>query len=549
MKKVSLNSLTWSMLLCAGLLSACGGGGGGNGGGSSSGNASSAGNTSSTGSAGASSAAGNPSSSVSSVATSSANTSAGSNTSSAAQSSTGASSSAGNTSSAAASSSAGATSSAAASSSASSISAALGVTTGNPFAGAGMYVNPDYAAAVQQSVNILSAGSNDARIATAMKSLPTGVWIDRIDAIEGGALNSGRLGVEGHLKEALAQQKLKGGAMTITFVVYDLPDRDCASAASNGELNAATGGMSKYKTQYIDKLYSIFAKSEYKSLRITLVIEPDSLPNLVTNAGEGASIPACVTVKSNNTYVEGVQYAVGKFATLTNVYQYLDIAHSGWLGWDNNRARAVSYFKTWVGGIRNGDLSVIRGFVTNVANYTPLDEPFFNGTADVVNTGGSTAFYEWNYMVDELSYVDKLRAEFVAAGFPSGLGFMIDTGRNGWGSALRPTSAAADVDNMRIDLRNHRGNWCNVRNTGVGARPKAAPDASRSYLDAYYWVKGPGESDGTSDSSATSANSEGKRFDVMCGSGNIDALQNAPHAGHWFHDQFMMLVRNASPAL
>lgn len=412
-----------------------------------------------------------------------------------------------------------------------------------------MYVNPDYATAVQGSVSLLTAGSNDARIATAMKSFPTGVWIDRIAAIEGGSANSGRLGVEGHLQAALAQQKASGGAMSITFVVYDLPDRDCAAAASNGELAAASGGLGTYKTQYIDKLYAIFAKDAYKSLRITLVIEPDSLPNLITNAGEGASIPACVTVKNNNTYVEGVQYAIGKFSTLSNVYQYVDIAHSGWLGWDNNRARAVSAFKTWIGGIRNGDLSVIRGFVTNVANYTPLDEPFFNGTADVVNPGNTTGFYEWNYMVDELSYVDKLRAELVAAGFPSSLGFIVDTGRNGWGSALRPTAAASDVDAMRIDLRNHRGNWCNVKNAGVGARPKASPDASRSYLDAYLWVKGPGESDGTSDSSATTANAEGKRFDVMCGSGNVDALQGAPHAGHWFHDQFMMLVRNAWPTL
>ncbi|GAB2897224.1 glycoside hydrolase family 6 protein [Uliginosibacterium flavum] len=412
-----------------------------------------------------------------------------------------------------------------------------------------MYVNPDYAKYVAQSQALVASGSTEATRVNAMKSFPTGVWIDRMDAIDGGVLNNGRLSVEGHLIEALAQQKARGGAMTITFVVYDLPDRDCAAAASNGELSAANGGMVKYKAQYIDRLYAIFAKDAYKSLRITLVIEPDSLPNLVTNAGEGASIAACVTVKNNNTYVEGVQYAVGKFAALSNVYQYLDIAHSGWLGWDNNRSRAVAAFKTWIGGIKNGDLSVIRGFVTNVANYTPLDEPFFNGTADVVGTGGTTQFYEWNYMVDELGYIDKLRAEFVAAGFPSSLGFMVDTGRNGWGSGLRPTASAADVDNMRIDLRAHRGNWCNVRNAGVGARPKVAPDASRSYLDAYYWVKGPGESDGTSDSSATAVNSEGKRFDPMCGTGNIDALTGAPHAGHWFHEQFLMLIRNAYPAL
>lgn len=133
--------------------------------------------------------------------------------------------------------------------------------------------------------------------------------------------------------------------------------------------------------------------------------------------------------------------------------------------------------------------------------------------------------------------------------FPARPDFIVDTGRNDWGSSLRPTAWTCDVWTSKIDLRSHRGNWCNVKNSGVGARLAANPDASRSYLDAYFWVKGPGESDGTSDSSAATPNAEGKQFDMMCGSTNVDALPNAPHAGNWFHDQFMMLVRNAYPAL
>lgn len=37
------------------------------------------------------------------------------------------------------------------------------------------------------------------------------------------------------------------------LIVYDLPDRDCAALASNGELSIADGGLDKYKTQYIDR--------------------------------------------------------------------------------------------------------------------------------------------------------------------------------------------------------------------------------------------------------------------------------------------------------
>jgi hypothetical protein len=35
------------------------------------------------------------------------------------------------------------------------------------------------------------------------------------------------------------------------LVIYDLPGRDCAAKASNGELKA--GDVSTYKTQYIDR--------------------------------------------------------------------------------------------------------------------------------------------------------------------------------------------------------------------------------------------------------------------------------------------------------
>jgi cellulose 1,4-beta-cellobiosidase len=37
------------------------------------------------------------------------------------------------------------------------------------------------------------------------------------------------------------------------FVVYDLPDRDCAALASNGEYSIADGGVEKYKA-YIDSI-------------------------------------------------------------------------------------------------------------------------------------------------------------------------------------------------------------------------------------------------------------------------------------------------------
>lgn len=53
------------------------------------------------------------------------------------------------------------------------------------------------------------------------------------------------------------------------FVVYDLPDRDCAALASNGEFSIADGGVEKYKA-YIDSIREIVQK--YPDVRIILVI-------------------------------------------------------------------------------------------------------------------------------------------------------------------------------------------------------------------------------------------------------------------------------------
>lgn len=61
----------------------------------------------------------------------------------------------------------------------------------------------------------------------------------------------------------------KGGNYAGQFVVYDLPDRDCAAAASNGEYSVADGGVAKYK-KYIDAIRKIVLA--YADVRIFLVI-------------------------------------------------------------------------------------------------------------------------------------------------------------------------------------------------------------------------------------------------------------------------------------
>lgn len=75
------------------------------------------------------------------------------------------------------------------------------------------------------------------------------------------------------------------------------------------------------------------------------------------------------------------------------------------------------------------------------------------------------------------------------------------------------------------------------RGTGFGLRPSS--NTGLEIEDAFVWVKPGGESDGTSDTSAT-------RYDFHCG--QSDSLKPAPEAGTWFEAYFEQLLTNANPA-
>lgn len=85
-------------------------------------------------------------------------------------------------------------------------------------------------------------------------------------------------------------------------------------------------GLKTYKEDYIDEIVKTLAKyNDYSSVRVAAIIEPDSLPNLITNLG----VPACAEVNSKGYYVDGVTYAIQKLGALPNVAVYLDMGHAG----------------------------------------------------------------------------------------------------------------------------------------------------------------------------------------------------------------------------
>jgi cellulose 1,4-beta-cellobiosidase len=232
--------------------------------------------------------------------------------------------------------------------------------------------------------------------------------------------------------------------------------------------------------------------------RIVAIIEPDSLPNLATNL----SIAKCAA--SQAAYRNSVAYAINALA-MPHVSMYVDAAHAGWLGWDDNRNKIAQIFKE-VFALAGG-ADKVRGFATNAANY------------NILHGDDGTKLEPTNPCPDEMTYVHRL-ADTLAANGIANKAFLVDTARNGRGG-----------------IRTKWGSWCNVRGAGIGERPRVAPEAG---VDAFYWIKPPGESDGTSDSTAP-------RYDAMCSS--PDSVSGAPQAGQWFPSYFADLAKNASPPL
>ncbi|MEV0456911.1 glycoside hydrolase family 6 protein [Catellatospora methionotrophica] len=425
----------------------------------------------------------------------------------------------------------------------------------NPYSGAGVYVNPQWRA------NAL-AEPGGSRIA----NQPTGVWFDRISALTGnGSPTTGTMGLADHLDQAVIQDAANGSApMVIQIVVYNLPGRDCAALASNGELGPTE--LPRYKSEYIDPMAAILARPAYANLRIVAIIEIDSLPNLVTNvSGRPTATAMCDTMLANRGYVDGVGYALNKLGAVPNVYNYIDAGHHGWLGWDDNFGSSANMM--FSAATASGSTAAnVHGFIANTANTSALTEPYVGTITEQLR---QTSWIDWNRYNDELTFAQAFRQRLIQSGFSSSIGMLIDTSRNGWGScvqapcqptqATRPTAASTSTDpntfvnSSRIDRRIHKGNWCNQAGAGLGERPRAAPATG---IDAYVWIKPPGESDG---SSSLIPNEEGKGFDRMCdptypgnarnGNSMSGALPNAPVSGHWFSAQFQQLMANAYPPL
>ncbi|GAB1818852.1 glycoside hydrolase family 6 protein [Herbidospora sp. RD11066] len=410
----------------------------------------------------------------------------------------------------------------------------------NPYVGARGYLNPDYVARVDAAATAAGGAAGTAMRKVAFQ--PTALWLDSVAAISS---VRGGMGLRQHLERALVQALSQGNAdpVVVTLVLSDLPGKDCSSWWPTAEFPMTADGVAAYRNQFVNPIAAILADPRYAPLRIVTLVEPETLGSMVAGNPE----PECVEARTSGVYVQGVRQALAALGPIPNVYVYLDAARSSVAGWAEVSGPLVDVLRQAVEGTRGVD-----GFVTNVADYVPVDEVFLPDTNKLV--GGAplywTRWVDWNPHIDEDDYTRSLRAALVQAGFPAHIGMLIDTSRNGWGGTARPTAVSVSsdvntyVDQSRLDRRANRFNRCNQLEAGIGERPAAAP---RPGVDAYIWARPPGESDGASDGPNRWCD---PTFAPPIGSYRPSgATPGAPAYGIFWPSYFGTLVRNVYPPL
>ena len=196
-----------------------------------------------------------------------------------------------------------------------------------------------------------------------------------------------------------------------TFVLYNIPHRDCGSYSSGG---AASGA--DYRA-WIDRIAGVLADEQG-----LIIIEPDAIAQL-----------NCAPAEARAERLQLIWYAVNALTqTSPHLLVYIDAGHPYWVSSSEMANRLA------MAGVARA-----RGFALNVSNYVATS--------------------------DNMTYGDHLSALL------GGKRYVIDTSRNGNGPA-------SDFE------------WCNPDGRALGESPQLL--SGERALDAYLWIKFPGESDG-----------------------------------------------------
>jgi endoglucanase len=396
--------------------------------------------------------------------------------------------------------------------------------------------------------------------------------------------------------QAAVHKTMQQAALTSTvpvLVAYDIPHRDCGGLSAGGAPDTAS-----YRA-WIDAFAAGIG-----SRQAVVILEPDSLgliPN--TQNADGTPDTSCQflvpdpsnpngpgipdpTIPDTDRYAQ-ITYAVDSLESHAPAASvYLDGTHSAWLNVGEASARltkaGVARAQGFYLDVSNYQLSpnLVRfgTWISECLAYTTLVTPgdYGNCPNEYWNGGplpslDAQLFGEWNGVAldanhpwSDTSPTQTLNTSAINLRYANMLGtvaptvhFVVDTSRNGKGPLDTAPFAIAPYDQPSSVLGAlTSGNWCNPSGAGLGLRPTA--NTGVALLDAYLWVKTPGESDG---SCAANADGHGPRaWDyTQYNPWNVTGAAQTtwdplwgmvdPAAGLWFAPQALQLAQDATPPL
>jgi endoglucanase len=389
-----------------------------------------------------------------------------------------------------------------------------------------LYVAKRNQEAIQQIADLTANGDKaTADLVRQMIETPQSVWFEAGDPHS----------VQQAVKNTV--QRAAGKGEVPVLVVYNLPFRDCAQFSAGGATTVE---------EYVAWIDAFAAGiGDNKAL---VILEPDGLGIIPWYTNIDGNLEWCQpaeadpeTAAADRFYM--LNHAVDAIKAQPNAIVYLDGTHSAWLNVGDASQRLFR------AGVERAD-----GFYLNVSNYQFTANQIQYGTwiskclADGNYAGCANQY--WNGGPEGTKIADLLGPwtgvamspygewsddsdvpEFNTSGINWRYGatqpttnFVIDTSRNGQGPWMAP--AYPDPQD-----------WCNPPDRGLGMKPTA--DTGLEPVDAFLWVKIPGESDGECTRGLGPA---GETVDPEWGL--ID-----PAAGHWFPEMVLDLVQNANPPL
>ncbi|MGV9627830.1 glycoside hydrolase family 6 protein [Streptomyces sp. NPDC003487] len=310
---------------------------------------------------------------------------------------------------------------------------------------------------------------------------------------------------------------------TPVLIAYNIPGRDCTQYSSGGAASSAA-----YR-QWIDAFAAGIGTD-----KAVVVVEPDGAALLPKDCGPATDPTGELTAAR----IADLAYAVKTLKTKPRTAVYLDAGNVQWRPVGDMAQRLLD------AGVREGD-----GFALNVSNTHPTDHNARYGTWIskcmwfATEKGGPADSCAGQYYSaaapndgapgNAVSSTDPTTWHWTDTWFDQHVGtpptdalrhFVIDTSRNGLGAWTPPPGKYTGDPEA----------WCNAPGRGLGPRPTA--DTGVPLVDAYLWLKIPGESDGSC------TRNTGGTIDPEYGI--VD-----PPAGVWWPDQAHTLARNAAPRL